>query len=133
MKIRSYQDLDVWKKSILLVKSAYALTSSLPSKEQYGLISQINRAATSIPANIAEGRARSSKKEFLFFLKIAMGSLAELETHIFVAMEIGYFTPSETKPFFDECSEIGKMLHGLSNALKQQKLEPETRNLKAAS
>jgi four helix bundle protein len=128
MMIRSYQDLDVWKKSIGLVKTAYDLAALFPKSEQYGLISQVQRSATSIPANIAEGRARSSKKEFVFFLKIAMGSLAELETHIFVAIELGHINAFQSKKFFDDAAEIGRMLHGLAKSLK-----PETRDLKAAS
>ncbi len=129
MSIRSYQDLEVWKKAVRLVKTSYELVADFPSNERYGLVSQIQRCAVSVPANIAEGRGRSSKKEFLYFLKIASGSLAELETHFFVAIEIGYLTPEKCKTFFDAASEVGKMLNGLMNSLREKSLEPGTRNL----
>jgi four helix bundle protein len=129
MSIRSYQDLEVWKKSVRLVKTSYELMAHLPSNERYGLISQIQRCAVSVPANIAEGRGRSSKKEFLYFLKIATGSLAELETHFFVAIEIGYLTTQQCKEFFDSAAEIRKMLNGLMNSFREKSLEPGTRNL----
>lgn len=129
MTIRSYQDLEVWKKSVRLVKTSYDLAINFPSNERYGLVSQIQRCAVSVPANIAEGRGRSSKKEFLYFLKIAAGSLAELETHFFIAMEIGYLTPECCQPFFDGSAEIGRMLNGLMNSLRVKTLEPGTRNL----
>jgi four helix bundle protein len=129
MTIRSYQDLDVWKKSLHLVKTTYSLIANFPASERYGLTSQIQRAAISIPANIAEGRGRSSRKEFLYFLKVACGSLAELETHLFIAIELGYLTPSECSGFFTQTAEIGRMLNGLINALKAKSLKPGTRNL----
>lgn len=131
--IRSYQDLEVWKKSIRLVKVAYGLASTFPKTEQFGLISQIQRSATSIPTNIAEGRCRSSRKEFAFFLRISAGSLAELETHLFVAIELGYLDVATCKEFFDQASEIGRMINGLLNSLQKETLEPGTRNLKAVS
>ena len=128
MTIRSYQDLDVWRKSLSLVKTTYRLIAGFPAAERYGLTSQIQRAVISIPANIAEGRGRSSRKEFLYFLKVAGGSLAELETHLFIAIELGYLTPSECGEFFTKTAEIGRMLHGLINALKAKSPQPETRN-----
>lgn len=132
MSIRSYQDLEVWKKAVRLVKTSYDLVAGFPSNERYGLISQIQRCAVSVPANIAEGRGRSSKKEFLYFLKIASSSLAELETHFFVAIEIGYLAPDTCKIFFDTASEVGKMLNGLMYSLRDKTLEPGTRNLEPA-
>lgn len=131
--IRSYQDLEVWKKAIKLVKIAYDLASAFPKTEQFGLISQIQRSATSIPANIAEGRCRSSRKEFSFFLRIAAGSLAELETHFFVAMELEYLNATTAQEFFDHASEVGRMLNGLLKSLQQTPLKPETQNLEAVS
>ena len=79
-KIRNHKDLEVWKKSMDLVSNIYKITESFPNKELYGLTNQIRRAAVSIPSNIAEGAARNSKKEFIQFLYIALGSLSELET-----------------------------------------------------
>lgn len=123
----------MWKKALTLVKTAYALCAFLPKTEQYGLISQIQRCAVSIPANIAEGRSRHSRKEFCFFLKIASGSLAELETHFFIAIELGYLSEEQCCSLFNDCAEIGRMLNGLLKSLKAPSLTPETRNLEPVS
>jgi four helix bundle protein len=82
MRRNSYRDLEVWKKSMDLVVQCYEATRAFPASEQYGLTGQVQRAAVSVPANIAEGQAREHKKEFLHHLSIAHGSVAELETHI---------------------------------------------------
>lgn len=83
-----HTDLEVWKKSIELVKLIYKLTEKFPAKEQFGLVSQIRRAAVSIPSNIAEGSARSSHKDAIRFVDIALGSLSELETQLIIAKEL---------------------------------------------
>ena len=131
--IRSYQDLEVWKKSLKLVKEAYRLCESLPQKEQYGLISQMQRSAVSVPANIAEGRCRHSRKEFIFFLKIANGSLAAFETHLFICIELNYLKPQQCEHCFTMAAEIGRMLNGLLQSLQKKPLEPETRNLEPST
>jgi len=79
-EIKNHKDLEVWKKSMDLVSNIYKITESFPNKELYGLTNQIRRAAVSVPSNIAEGAARSSKREFIQFLYVALGSLSELET-----------------------------------------------------
>jgi four helix bundle protein len=84
-KSRSYRDLEVWKRSIALVKDIYEATSQFPPAENFGLVQQIRRAAVSIPSNIAEGQFRNSPKEFRQFLFIALGSAAELETQLIIA------------------------------------------------
>jgi len=84
-EIKNHKDLEVWKKSMDLVSNIYKITEPFPNKELYGLTNQIRRAAVSVPSNIAEGAARSSKKEFIQFLYIALGSLSELETQIIIA------------------------------------------------
>ena len=81
----NFKELLVWKKSIDLVKSVYQLTSSLPTEEKFGLISQMNRSSVSIPSNIAEGSGRTSSKEFLYFLNIAISSSYELETQLIIS------------------------------------------------
>lgn len=88
--IKSYQDLDVWQKAMDLVVMCYKLCKKFPKHEVYGLASQLQRAAVSVPANIAEGRQRQHVKEFIQHLSIAYGSLAELETHIQIAGRLGY-------------------------------------------
>ena len=87
-KVLSYKDLIVWQKSINLVKEIYLVTSKFPRNELYGLSSQMQRAAISIPSNIAEGQQRKNIKEYLQFLRIALGSLAELETQIIIAKDV---------------------------------------------
>jgi four helix bundle protein len=82
--IQSYKDLIVWQKSIVLVDLVYTTTNKLPDTEKFGLVSQINRSAVSIPSNIAEGAGRSSRKEFVQFIKHARGSLFELETQLII-------------------------------------------------
>jgi four helix bundle protein len=85
---RNHRDLRVWQEAISLVELVYRITASFPSDEQYGLTSQMRRAATSVPANIAEGAARSGTRELLRFLSIATGSLSELDTHLEVAKRL---------------------------------------------
>lgn len=87
-KISSFRDLQIWQKGMNIARVAYRLTRSLPKEETFGLISQIRRAAVSIPSNIAEGRSRSSRKDFCQFLHIAMGSLSELETQLILVSEL---------------------------------------------
>lgn len=115
---KSYRDLQVWKRSILLVKSVYIATSQFPRDEVYGLRSQMRRAAVSIPSNIAEGQARLSQKEFLRFLSNARGSLAELETQVTLSFELGLFEKPLLGTLMEECEEIGRMLNGLYNAIE---------------
>lgn len=87
---KGYRDLLVWQKGITLVKEVYLLTKAFPADERFGLISQMRRAAVSIPSNIAEGQARHSTREFVHFISNAEGSLAELDTQMRVSMDLGY-------------------------------------------
>jgi len=113
MKICSYQDLDVWKRGMDIAVSAFMLTKAYPSDEKFGMISQMRRAANSIPANIAEGWARQSKKEFVYFLRVAQGSLRELETHLLLSQRCGLSDTSETAPILDEIIILSKQLRAL--------------------
>ena len=115
--VRSYRELKVWQKGIELVKLTYSLTQSFPKSEMYGLASQMQRAAVSIPSNIAEGQGRQHTGEFRQFLHIAIGSAAELDTQIVVAVELGYVTAENTQPVFDLLLEIRKMTYALINKL----------------
>ena len=125
MNIKSYKDLEVWQKAIELVVECYQIARSFPKNEVYGLGSQMQRAAVSIPANIAEGRARQHTKEFLQSLSIAYGSLAELETHIEIAKRLGYIAADTAVELIDKTSTIGRMLNGLRKSLEKQKLKGE--------
>ena len=90
-----HKDLDIWKLGIELVERVYEITNRFPKNEIYGLISQMRRAAVSIPSNISEGAARSSTKEFVQFLYVALGSLSELETQAIIAEKLGYISNNE--------------------------------------
>jgi four helix bundle protein len=116
--LKSYRELLVWQKAINLVVDSYRATAAFPKSETYGLMSQIRRAATSIPANIAEGYGRGSRKEYLQFLMIAQGSLKELETHVIVAEKLAYLTKSQTEPLLSSTDELGRMLGTLIRKLK---------------
>jgi len=113
--MRSHKDLIVWERSFELVITLYKVTANFPKSEQFNLTSQIRRAAVSIPSNIAEGTARSGKKEFIQFLYISLGSLSELETQILIASELDYLVSNE---ILSTIEEIRKMLLGLIKKLK---------------
>ncbi len=114
---RSHKDLDVWKKSVRLVVELYTVTKRFPPEERFALTSQIRRASTSVPANIAEGWGRGSTKEYLQFLKIARGSLTELDTHWIVSGELGFVGQAESARIDAVISDVGKMLNRLIKAL----------------
>lgn len=112
-----YQDLKVWQKSMDLVEKVYSITNQLPSKEQFGLTSQINRSAVSIPSNIAEGAGRNSPREFNQFLGIASGSLFELETQLIIVKRVGYLSDDSVRSSIELIGEIHKMIYGLKRNL----------------
>ena len=118
--VKSYRDLDVWKKAMGLVKDCYQISEHFPSTEVYGLTSQLRRAAVSIPSNIAEGHARQHTKEFLQFLSIAQGSLAELETQLSIAAMLNFTTASQIQALLTQTNEISRMLTGLKAALEKK-------------
>lgn len=113
MSVRSYKDLIVWQKSMDLVEMIYQVTKAFPKEELYGLTNQLRRAAISIPSNIAEGHARSSTAEFIRFLSIARGSLAEVETRLLIAQRLGYLSDDQLAPVLSLQIEINKMTNGL--------------------
>jgi four helix bundle protein len=115
--VKMHRDLDVWKNGIELVKKIYILTKDFPKEEIYTLTSQIRRSAISIPSNIVEGAARNSKKEFIQFLYIALGSAAELETQLNVAKELGYIKDLN---IFDDFEKLKIQLIGLIKYLKNR-------------
>lgn len=109
----THKDLDVWKLSMEVVFSVYRFTDKFPNKEQFGLTNQIRRCAVSIPSNIAEGSARKGNTEFIQFLHIALGSLAELETQLLIANGLNYLTQSEFDDLNQDLQKVGKLLNGL--------------------
>ena len=113
-----YKNLQVWQKSVDLVQAVYVTTEQFPRRETYGLASQMQRAAVSVPSNIAEGQAYLSRREFLRFLRHARGSLAELETQLVIATRLKYVSAPESDRLLREVAEIGRMLSGLVASLK---------------
>jgi four helix bundle protein len=120
MIIRSYRDLRVWQIGMDLVEDVYRLTAVFPSIETYALANQLQRAAVSVPSNIAEGHARDSTKEFLHHLSIAMGSLAELETQQLLPERLSYSEQSKVRAILSKTEEVGRMLRGLQMNLKER-------------
>jgi four helix bundle protein len=115
---RNHRDLKVWNEAVDLVQAIYSLTSSFPSYEQFGLTSQLRRAAVSVPANIAEGCARSGTKELLRFLSIAQGSLSELDTLAELAHRLGY--PHEMETVRTRMDRVAGLTMGLAASLKRR-------------
>jgi four helix bundle protein len=116
-RIESHRDLIVWQKSMDLVVQVYQLTGAFPPSEIYRLVAQSTRAAASVPANIAEGHARSSRKDFANFLAIAKGSLMETETFLMIAIRLGYLQNGVASPTLELITEISKMLTVLRRRL----------------
>ncbi len=119
MKIHNFKELNVWKKAVDITVQAYRLTASFPKEEKYGLISQIQRAAVSIPSNIAEGCGRVSDKELQHFVSISMGSSYELETQMILAFRFGYISEELLKEFELALLPVQKMLYGFYNSLEK--------------
>jgi four helix bundle protein len=120
MVIKSYQDLDVWQKAMALVVACYEVTEHFPKSETYGLATQLQRAAVSIPANIAEGQGRNHTREFINHLSMAYGSLMEVETHLQIAARLGYQKEVQLQKLLLQTNEIGRMLNGLMMALNRK-------------
>jgi four helix bundle protein len=123
MNVRSYRDLKVWQLAMQLTERVYRMTDSFPAREIYGLTSQVRRAAVSVPSNIAEGHARDSTKEYLRFLSVAQGSLAELETQVELSKRLGFAKETDITDVLNNSAEIGRMLAGLRKSLSA-KLAP---------
>jgi len=115
---KDFKDLEVWKKSIELVKIIYEKTTKFPSEELYGLVSQLRKAAVSVPSNIAEGARRGGTKEFKYFLSIALGSLAEIETQIILSKELLYIKKTDEDFLLEKVDHIIRMIVNLQKAIK---------------
>jgi four helix bundle protein len=115
--IRTYRDLDIWGKGIGIVKDIYKSTEKFPKQETYGLISQMRRAAVSVPSNIAEGFRRYHNKEYKQFLYVSLGSCAELETQITIAKELKYMIVSEEAILLEKLDHLCRMITNLIKKL----------------
>jgi four helix bundle protein len=118
--MKSFRELRIWQTAMNLVERIYLLTRSFPKQETYGLTSQLQRAAVSIPSNIAEGHAREHLKEYLHHLSMAQASLAELETQLEIAMRLKYLTGSQLTELMADLSLLGKQMYSLRNALRSK-------------
>ena len=119
--ITSYRDLRVWQHAMEIAELAYALTRPFPPNELYGMTSQIRRASVSVPANIAEGYGRDSKGSFVSFLRIAQGSLKELETHLLIAARVDVTDSAAIAPLLQKCDELGRMLNAYIRSIQQSR------------
>jgi four helix bundle protein len=116
---RHYKELLIWQKGMLLAKGIYGLTGRFPADERFGLVSQMRRAAVSVPSNIAEGQARHGTGEFLQFLSHASGSLAELETQLLLSIELGYCKKPDVDAVCGLIEELQKMIAAIRRSLEQ--------------
>jgi four helix bundle protein len=114
---RNHRSLKAWQQSITLVEHVYKATQSFPKQEIFGLVSQMRRAAVSVPANIAEGSARSGTKELLQFLSIAAASLSELDTHVEIASRLGYIDGAKLA---QEIDDVGGLIMGLIASIRKR-------------
>jgi len=116
---KSYRELEVWKEARKLVKMIYVLAEKLPDKEKYNLVSQMQRAAISIISNVAEGAGRNTKKDTAQFMFVARGSVYELETQLYVSVDLLYIKESETQEAFQQIEKVRKLLSGFINYLQK--------------
>ncbi|MCU4155984.1 four helix bundle protein [Carboxylicivirga sp. A043] len=116
--MHKFKELKVWQKSRVLVKSVYQLTKNFPASEQFGITSQMQRAAVSIPANIAEGAGRNTNKDFARFLDIANGSSFELETLVYLCIDLEYISDEEFNHLNESILEVQRMLYSLKEKVK---------------
>lgn len=118
--VRSYRDLAIWKRATETCVQLYEVTKAFPADERFGLVTQMRRSAVSIPSNIAEGFGRGSAAEYVRFLRIAKGSLNELETQVTIATRLGFIAPGSGDEWLEDLGEIGRMVGGLIKSLESK-------------
>jgi four helix bundle protein len=125
-EIRSFRDLVAWQKAIELCQSVYEVSRSLPDDERFGLVAQARRAAISVPSNIAEGYGRRSKRDYLRFLNMALGSLCELETQLILSVRLGFASGDDVAPSVALVRDVDRLLSGLIRAVRSSAVcQPE--------
>ena len=120
--MHNFRELKIWKEAMEITKTTYQFTKQFPNHELYGLGSQINRAAVSIPSNIAEGAGRKGNNEFTQFLNIAMGSCFELETQLILAIDLGYIHKDKSETLIIHLQQLERMINGLISNLRNKSL-----------
>ena len=118
--MKSHKDLDVWRLAVDLACDVYKMTETFPKAEQYGMVNQMRRSATSIASNIAEGAARQSGKEFVQFLHIALGSTSELDTQLEIAVRVNLANPDELQKLQESAGRVNQMLRGLAKSVRSK-------------
>jgi len=123
MSVTHFRDLQVWQLAMHLAKSVYELTAEFPQSEQYGLSSQLQRSAVSVPSNIAEGNGRGGTREYKRFVSIALGSVAELQTQLLLSKELKLGRSEIVEESLALCDRVGQMLQKLNQALDRRVLD----------
>jgi four helix bundle protein len=118
-QIKSVRDLLVWQEAMQLAEGVYRMVATLPASERYELSAQLRRAAVSIPSNIAEGNGRGPSLAYVHFLKIARGSLREIETQLLLAAQLGMIGEEQSSVLLAKCDRVGRLLHGLLQSLER--------------
>ena len=116
--MHNFKKLNIWLDAMTLAKEVYRVTSKYPKEEKYGLVSQINRCVVSVPSNISEGSSRSSNKEFSHYLKIALGSLYELETQTILSRDFGIITNDDLNQLSIKIAKLQRMINGFITSIK---------------
>lgn len=123
---RTYRELIAWQKAMRLAREAYRLSSDFPRKEAFGLVAQLQRAAVSVPSNIAEGYGRLSDLQFRHFLGNARGSLFELQTQVELACDLGYIEIERFRAFMEQSTEVARLINGLITSLREKSRTPSS-------
>jgi len=126
--MRNFRELHIWQKGMKIVREVYMLTPLLPNIEKYGLKSQIQRAAVSIPSNIAEGCSRDTERDFKWFLHIAIGSAFELETQLTISQQLGLIPKAKVEPILLLLSEEQKMINSFISTIKNKQSQRQVPN-----
>src|SRR3984957_7472019 len=120
MKVKSFEDLTVWQEAHKLTLQIYKLTAKFPGAEKYGIVSQLRRSSSAVPANIAEGFGRATTKELLRCLQIARGELEETRYFVLLSRDLGYVTPQDYESVGQRCDSVGRLINALGSSLKQR-------------
>jgi four helix bundle protein len=120
MKVKSFEDLTVWQEAHKLTLEVYKLTAKFPGTEKYGVVSQLRRCSSSVPANIAEGFGRATTRELLRCLQIARGELEETRYFVLLSRDLGYVTSQDCENVDQHCNSIGRLINALGSSLKRR-------------
>jgi four helix bundle protein len=120
VKVKSFEDLTVWQEAHKLTLGVYKLTAGFPGTEKYGIVSQLRRCSSSVPANIAEGFGRATTRELLRCLQIARGELEETRYFMLLSRDLGYVTPKYYDEIGQQCSTVGRLINALGSSLRRR-------------